>query len=103
MLNFVKVNFDRHVDELYKLLKERSFTISNDGNTSFEDHASFVKSHPYRVWCMIEKDNLLIGSFYITYENVVSINITKHRKRCIPDVLHQILDNYKPLKEIKNG
>ncbi len=102
MLNFVKVDFEQHVDKLFQLLNERKFTISHDKKTLFEEHSNFVKFHPYREWCLVEADSLLIGTFYITFENIISINIVTDRKQWFPDVLKKILVNYKPLKEIKS-
>ncbi len=60
---------------LYDLLAERkvSESISHKRHPTYVDHAQFVKSRPYLGWYIIQDDDELIGSCYITKYREVGI------------------------------
>ena len=75
MLHLEEVSKNENsIKVLYELLKNRKFNISNKILPSYDDHKSFVLNHPYRKWFFVKKDNHLVGSVYIQYDNSIGIN-----------------------------
>ena len=85
---------------LYELLKEREShqNISHREMPSYEDHARFVDSHPYREWFVIfeEWGNVEmgpIGAIYLSKQNEIGIFIAKeyqgkgHGKQAISSLM----------------
>ena len=94
------------IDELFNLLCERLHKISHE-DANYHEHKGFVCSHPYRVWFLVKITGKYIGSFYITKENTIGINVSE---RCVPLVVKPIIEfvvtNYKPLvaiPSVRNG
>ena len=65
---------ENSVKILFEHLKNRKFNISHKNLPSYNDHKSFVLNHPYRKWFFVKKDNHLVGSVYIQYDNSIGIN-----------------------------
>mgnify|MGYP001303696637 CR=1 FL=1 len=101
---FTNVNKDSEVDinDLYKILKLRSYNISHSVLPSFEEHKYFVKNNPYRIWSIIRKDNQIIGTFYLTFENVVGVNLINPSEKYYIFIIKEIFRKYLPLKEKKS-
>jgi RimJ/RimL family protein N-acetyltransferase len=63
---------------LYRLLKDRPKIAS------WEEHKSFVESHPYRAWYLImedEKSLEVLGAIYLTDQDEIGVSLfKKHRK-----------------------
>jgi hypothetical protein len=92
---------DEQILILYELLNEREFKISHRQSVSFENHQSFVRKNPYRAWFLVKSSKNIIGSFYVSSENTVGINVQNYNdKKLISSVLMYLKDNYKPLKAI---
>lgn len=88
---------------LYDLLLKRKHTISHKAVPSFEDHAAFVNVHPYRAWYLVLVGDQAIGTFYISNENTVGINITDSSDEALIDnICSHIIAEYAPLPEIKS-
>ena len=106
-IEFEKVTASpEQIDELFNLLCERLHSISHE-NSNYHEHRGFVCSHPYRVWFLVKVKSKHIGTFYITKENTIGINVSD---RCVPLVVKPIIEfvltNYKPLVAIpslRNG
>ena len=106
-IEFEKVTASlEQIDELFNLLCERLHRISHE-DVNYDEHKGFVCSHPYRVWFLVKADFRYIGSFYITKDNSIGINVSE---RCVPLVVKPIIEfvvtNYKPLvaiPSIRNG
>ena len=103
LLEFEKVNDSQaHYDILYELLKKRSFNISHKKIPSKHDHEIFVAKHPYREWILLKCSNKYIGSFYITSDNTIGINLSDPTTEHISALLEYIRKTFKPLKAIKS-
>ena len=104
MISFIEIdkNNEKHIKELFLLLKKRKFNISNNSDTDFDNHREFVIKNPYRKWSFIKKRENLIGTFYINYENFIGINLIENKSQTYYDVIRLILTSYKPLPEIKS-
>lgn len=102
-INLAKIVDDpKHIRILYDFLKyrERKTVISHNKLPNFKKHKLFVLSNPYRFWYLIEKENLFIGSVYISKLNTIGIHFLKINKELLKDVLLFLLKKFKPLKEI---
>lgn len=69
---------------LYDLLLERppEAAISHKRMPTFEEHAAFVRGHPYEAWYLLVSDNQpapehYVGSIYLTKQREVGIFIFK--------------------------
>lgn len=106
-IEFEKVTASpEQIDALFNVLCERLHRISHE-DVSYNEHTGFVCSHPYRVWFLVKVKCEYIGSFYITKENSIGINVSE---RCVPLVVKPIIEfvmtNYKPLvaiPSVRNG
>ena len=76
-INFLIVNknSELHIKLLYKLLKSRKFTISHEKLPDYDSHKKFVLKNSYRTWNIIKENNKILGTFYITLNNEVGINL----------------------------
>lgn len=100
---FEKFNFlDNQINQLFNLFKSKSenYKISSSENIKYIEHYRFCMNHPYRIWCLVYNDVQLIGSFYITFDNVVSLYLVKSYENYYIDLLDYILNDVKPLPEI---
>ena len=98
----VNKNSKVDINLLYKLLSLRVFNISHNSLPDFDKHKEFVLNNPYRIWNFIELNNKVIGTFYITFENVISINLSNPNKKIYIYLIEKILKEFLPLKEIKS-
>ena len=103
-INFIDVNKDseKHIKDLYELLKSREFNISHVELPEYDDHKKFVINNPYRTWHFLKKEDKLIGAFYITLENIISVNLINPLKEDYIFIIKKILKKYLPLKEKKS-
>jgi hypothetical protein len=93
----------KQVDVLFRLLNERNHAISHTREVKFDEHKRFVETHPYRIWFLVKLNGEFIGSFYLTTENTLGINVAEKR---INEVVSAIIDfvkiNYEPLAAISS-
>ena len=107
-LKKIKIKFDKikpnnsQIEELYFLLNYRRFSISHQKMPSKNNHYKFVHNNPYYVWYLLYRENYLIGSFYIQYDNSIGINLRKPDKKIILEIIRYIKQKYKPFLEIKS-
>ena len=99
-LVFVKFNKDDHIDPLYSLLVKRSHNISHQDVPTKGDHRKFCLSNQYRFWYLIYQDLELVGTFYISKENAIGIQIIDEFCYLNKPVLKFILDSFKPRKPV---
>ena len=90
----------KHRDILYELLIRREYSISHKKNPLKEDHAEFCLSNPYRYWYLIFESEEPIGSFYLTFQNCIAINLLKETKQDFLETLDFILQNFQPEPEV---
>ncbi len=84
------------LENLYKLLKKRTHTVSHKRLPSIKKHVAFVKSNPYRHWYLVKIDNNFEGSFYIQNDNSIGINIQTCDNYIMKCVLKFISLNFSP-------
>lgn len=68
-----------HIKILYDLLLEREdhMNISHKKMPTLAEHTAFIESDPYFQWLMIKKENVYVGSIYLTRNREVGIFIFK--------------------------
>lgn len=92
---------DEHIFALYQLLIAREEKISHSDNPKYSDHTNFVKNHPYRKWYLVKSSDGYIGSFYISLQNTIGINVTEGNLRTIAScILRFVCNRYEPLPAI---
>lgn len=90
-------------NELYALLLRRKHTISHCSHPSIEEHLSFVRSHPYRVWCITYLGAEAVGSFYVSNDNTIGINlIDVDDVRHVTAIIRYVKENFTPLPAIRS-
>lgn len=94
-ISYKKVESD-DAEELYKLLKNRKFSISHKNLPSFNEHKKFVKSIPYKEWYIIYQNSIAIGTFYIQYDNSIGLNLDKPSLRIVKNISEYIRTNFEP-------
>ena len=101
---FRAINKNSEVDikKLYEILKKRDFNISHTNLPDFKEHNKFVLNYSYRIWNFIENEKSIIGNFYITYENVISIILLNPNKKIYVSIIKKIIEQFSPLKEKKS-
>jgi len=91
----------RQIELLYELLNQREHRISHTKAVSFEDHANFVKNNPYRAWYLVDLDGAVVGSFYVSNENTIGINIEAcNDADVVLKILSHVEQKYEPLDAI---
>ena len=86
---------------LYELLKIRQHSISHEDLPKYEEHIKFVLDHPYRKWYLIKNQNECLGTFYLSHENSIGLNIkTQHIANVLHRVINFVIKNFQPLPEI---
>ncbi len=102
-LNYKKVEkVKSHIDLLYDLLEKREFNISHNFLPDYKSHKEFVENYIYRVWKLVYEGENLIGTYYITYENFLGINLISSDYLDYEEVIKYVLKNETPLEEIKS-
>ncbi len=104
MYNLIEVDrkSKKHIEILYDVLKEKQFNISHENQPKKEEHLKFVSNHPYRKWYLIKKENDNKGSVYITYGNIIGLNILAPSINDYVGVIGIILKKHEPLEQIKS-
>ncbi len=102
------------IELAWQLLLERprEANISHQEMPTFEEHAAYVREHPYRVWLVIESDVVqgeefpfreLVGTICLTKRNEIGIAIlaSQRRKGYASEAIRAVMDLYPPLPEGK--
>ena len=87
---------------LYELLKFRNFNISHEKLPDFDSHKKFVVNNSYRTWNIIERNNKTLGTFYITFDNVIGINLIEPNHEEYVLIIKKILEKFEPLTQVKS-
>ena len=86
---------------LFDLLAQRTHAISHHTMPAFADHAVFVENHPYRAWYLVSEGETPIGSFYLTDQNTIGINLAaKTTPARVAAILAKVAADYAPLPAI---
>ncbi len=101
--NFIEIDkFNKlHIDLLYELLEKRLFNISHRKMPDYKSHQNFIKNNNYRIWKLIYKNNQFFGSYYVTFDNFIGINLLSSDTKDYKNIIQNILKSEKPLPEIK--
>ena len=92
-----------HINILFKLLNSRANSISHQSKTSIDEHKGFVKSHPYRIWYIVLDEKKAIGSFYVSNDNTIGINLNDSiNNAMVAMIINHVKENFSPLPEIKS-
>lgn len=88
---------------LYDLLCKRKHNISHKINPNMDQHILFVNSNPYREWQIIANSLRPIGSFYLTFDNLIGINLVEsYNFEDIDVIIKFIKKNFSPLPAKKS-
>ena len=88
---------EEQIVTLFDLLETRLHKISNQ-ETSYSKHKDFVKSHPYRDWLLIRVSENYVGSFYVSKENTIGINVAdEYTSSVVSSIINFVNKNFKPL------
>jgi len=101
-----QVEFERvlpseaQIESLFELLLQRVHKISCE-DVSYNEHKRFVKSHPYRDWFLIRVSDSYVGSFYVSKENTIGINVSDgYVSLVVTQIVIFVKENFKPLPPI---
>ena len=88
---------EEQIVTLFDLLETRLHKISYQ-ETSYSKHKDFVKSQPYRDWFLIRVSENYVGSFYVSKENTIGINVAdEYTSLVVSSIINFVNKNFKPL------
>ena len=91
---------EAQIESLFELLVQRVHKISCE-DVSYSEHKQFVKSHPYRDWFLIRVSDSYVGSFYVSKENTIGINVSDgYISLVVSQIINFVKENFKPLPPI---
>jgi hypothetical protein len=100
-ITFTEVQLiDKHFRLLYSSLSNRKFNISHESTPSFEEHLKFVRNHPYRIWVLVEINQIHLGNCYIQQDNSIGVNIDEGYLDHLPTIVDMIFKKWDPLPPI---
>ena len=99
MIELIEVNKElpKHIQHLYDLLKARDFNISNEKIPDFDQHVDFVKCNPYRNWYLVQDNYNIVGSAYITDDNIIGIHLSSNRCQDYIELINLMVESHQPL------
>ena len=105
-MNRVEIEFEEvissmeQIKTLFHLLNKRIHTISCKA-TDYIDHEKFVNAHPYRCWFLIKFKGFYVGSFYLSNENTIGINVSEECSyEAVLSIIEFVRNTYQPLPPI---
>jgi L-amino acid N-acyltransferase YncA len=96
----IVMNCSKHVDILFRLLEQRRHTVSHETMPTFSQHKIFVASKPYREWFLVRLQSDYLGSFYLTNNNTIGLNIIQPRIDVVAHCLNRINSDFEPVEPI---
>ena len=93
---------EKQIEILYELLKLRAHPISHADFPQFDEHKIFVINNPYRVWMLVYQNQIIIGTFYISYDNSIGVSLTTYSETVVKNLIAIVIRKYKPLPPIKS-
>lgn len=103
-----RIDFERvvgspdQVDELYALLEARTHSISHAELPTLDEHTEFVRTHPYRAWYLVRKDQAVVGSFYLQEDNSIGLNLGIEDAQLADAVLAFLAAHFKPNSAVRS-
>ena len=96
-IQFIKVSgLEWQVKVLYQLLKDRRFYISHNKMPNYETHKLFVNKNPYKIWYLIKKNEVFVGSYYIKDDNSIGLNLTEYSYDILKEIIEFIKHKFTP-------
>ena len=95
-----EVSTKEHFAHLYKLLESRKHFISHKKMPNYEEHMEFCKNNPYRLWFIVFQRDIVIGSFYITHDNCIGLNLKEDNLEIYKILIQYIVTNIEPLPPV---
>ena len=103
MISFAEITQkDKDLKDSFHLLQLRTKNISHTSMPTFQEHKTFVLSHPYRYWCFVKLNKKNIGTLYLSNLNAIGINILDEYQEKIEETLIKVKETFKPLPAIKS-
>lgn len=105
-MRFVHVETHHLAEEItWQLLCARpaEANISHKGLPTREEHARYLKRHPYRAWYLIfNREEQCVGALSLTYANEIGIAILPEhqRKGYAREAIKQIIRTFPPLPAV---
>ena len=87
---------------LYNFLNKRTYKISHQSMTAFEDHKNFVLSKPYRAWFILKNNRDYVGNIYIQEDNSIGLNLTLNDPEAVKWCINYVTENYVPRPKINS-
>ena len=99
-LEKVKPN-DKQILRLFKSLESRSHVISHKEMPEYSSHVEFVQNNPYRVWYMVNLNNIFVADLYVQNDNSIGLNNFENLEvNAIREVLEILFIKITPLQAI---
>ena len=104
MFKLVKINKNNKDDQkiLYELLAKKKFNISHNNLPNIREHCNFVLNNPYRVWFFLKNSIKVVGSVYLTKDNIIGLNIPNAETNDYVQCISLVTKKLKPLEPIKS-
>ena len=101
-LNLEKViHNDKQILRLFKSLESRSHVISHKEMPEYSSHVEFVQNNPYRVWYMVNLNNIFVADLYVQNDNSIGLNNFENLEvNAIREVLEILFIKITPLQAI---
>lgn len=93
-------NETNYVAVLYDLLAKRKYGISHKTMPNFEAHEKFVSKHPYVAWYFLKKNEEILGTCYVSFQNTIGLNSRFDALDDLRFVLAELQRKHEPLPEI---
>ncbi len=63
---------------------------------NYETHKLFVNKNPYKIWYLIKKNEVFIGSYYIKEDNSIGLNLTEYSYEILKEIIEFIKHKFTP-------
>ena len=92
---------DKQIHKLFYFLESRSHFISHKDMPEYSDHEEFVQNNPYRVWYMVNINNIFVADLYVQNDNSIGLNNFENLEiNTIQEVLEKLFIEISPLQAI---
>ena len=92
---------DKQIHKLFYFLESRSHFISHKDMPEYSGHEEFVQNNPYRVWYMVNLNNIFVADLYVQNDNSIGLNNFENLEvNAIREVLEILFIKITPLQAI---
>lgn len=94
---------EKQILKLFKSLESRSHVISHKDMPEYSNHKVFVQNNPYRVWYMVNLNNIFVADLYVQNDNSIGLNNFENLEvNAIREVLEMLFIEITPLQAISS-